>query len=561
MKTKDDREYIRLEMSWYTKEFDNLLEQFNRADTFEAQNHLFKKLNDHRFLFETRQNFVRLMHLQDLNDVFYREEHALYSQNEPIYQSLVNKYYQSILQSLYKGQLEQNWGKQLFRLAESKVKSYSDDVLKELQEENQLISEYQQLLGKAEVTFQDEKLSLTAITPYMLSPDRGIRKRAYEARTRYFEENEQIFDELLERLVEIRTMIAEKLGYQSFIKLGYDRMNRTSVTPKEMANYRNQIKQYGVPFVSSLRKMQQKRIGVDRLKYYDERFIFPDGSPAPGNEILQNSKILFSELSQETKEFFEELMSQKNLDLQTREGKMGGAFATYIGVDKAPFVFANFTGTANDIRVLTHEAGHAFQFYMSRHMNIPEYIVPVDSAELFSFTMERFAWPWMSLFFGEDTTKYKFGHLTEAFFYMPLASAVDDFEHFLYEFPEASIEQRKQKWRELETIYLPDLNYDGDEFMEQGGSFYAIAHLFMSPFYFMDYELAHFCAVQLWDRYNRDPDSAWKSYLMMCQTGGSKSFKELLQAANLNSPFEENSLQPLLQTVQDWIEGIDDQRL
>jgi M3 family oligoendopeptidase len=242
------------------------------------------------------------------------------------------------------------------------------------------------------------------------------------------------------------------------------------------------------------------------------------------------------------------------MDLDSRPGKMGGNFATYIGENKSPFLFANFHGIANDIRVFTHEAGHAFQFYMSRHWNIPEYIIPYDSAELFSFVMERFAWPWMELFFGDETKKFQYSHLVSAFMYMPLASAVDEFEHFLYNQPTASIAHRKNKWRELEIKYLPERDYEGNEFLEKGTSFYEITHMFTTPFYFMDYDLAHFCAVQYWEKHQKNPEQAWNSYLNMCKNGGYLPFNELITEANLTSPFDENSLQTLLEYVQEWID-------
>ncbi|MFZ3591810.1 M3 family oligoendopeptidase [Bacillus sp. DJP31] len=556
MQAINEDQYVNLDMELYIREFNLLLEGFDRAKTFEEQNNRFVELNNHRFLFETSFNLVNLRHMQDFNDEFYSGEYTIFNQNEPIYQSLVRKYYYSIIESPFREQLELKWGQQLFRLAELKVRTTSDDVLEDLQEENELVSEYLQLLGKGEVVFQGGKLNLSALLPHMLSLDRDIREQAYVARSHYFEEKEDEFDQLLDRLVKIRSEIAKKLGYSTFTELGYARMNRTSFAPNDLAKYRIQVKQYGVPFVSSLREKQRIRIGVEKLKYYDDRFFFQEGSPTPlgsTDEILKKASILFSELSNETKDFFEKITEQRYLDLENRVGKRGGGLATYIGNQKAPFIFANFNGTANDIRVLTHEAGHAFQFFMSNHWSIPEYLIPVDSAELFSFTMERFLLPWMSLFFGEDTTKYKFSHLTEAFYYMPFASAVDEFEYYLYESPEVSIVERKQKWRELERSYLPELDYDGNDFMERGGSFYGIAHLFMTPFYFMDYDLAHFCSVQMWERFNFDPKSAWESYLAMCKAGGSKSFKELLHEANLNSPFEDNSLEPLLESVQNWI--------
>ena len=440
-------------------------------------------------------------------------------------------------------------------------KTYSDEVQEDIQEENRLVSEYQELLGKAVIPFNENELRLSSLAPYLGSPDREVRKAAFEAKSGYFKQHASDFERILDDLVKTRNRIAKTLGYSSFVRLGYDRMHRTGHTTTDLVKYRKQVKQHGVQFISELRKKQMNRIGVSKLKYYDESYFFKNGAPAPKGtheEILEVYRDIFHELSPETSAFFNELMEKGNVDVESRTNKMGGAFASYSGPKIDSFIFANFNGTSNDVRVFAHEAGHAFQFYMSRHSNIHEYIIPYDSCEVFSFTMEWFVWPWMERFFGEDTKKYQFSNLTEAFIYMPFVSVVDEFEHFLYEFPTATMQVRKQKWRELEHEYVPDRDYDGNELLEEGTGFYEIGHLFTSPFYYMDYDLAHFAAVQLWIKLQEDPKSAWDSFLKMCKLGGRLPYPELLKNANLESPFEEGSMERLLEKVKSWIDQIDD---
>ncbi|WP_257349698.1 M3 family oligoendopeptidase [Pseudalkalibacillus decolorationis] len=556
-----NKKFVRIDIVTYEDEFSKLLNQFENASTYEEQCDWFKKLNDHRFVFETAYNYVRLQHFREMNNEFYLKEFAAFNKMESRYLKLVGTYYHSILRAKFRSQLEDRWGKQLFRLAELKQNTYSSEIIVDIQKENQLIWEYETLLGNATITFSNEKMKLSELAPYLNSSDRITRKIAHEAKNQFFIEKESQFDRILDELVTTRNTIAKMLGHSSFIDLGYQRMNRTGHRPMDLTKYRNQVKKYGVPFVSQLRNNQQHRIGVEKLKYYDEGYLFADGLPSPKGsiqDILINFRRMFAELSPETKAFYDEMVSTDLMDLHTRPNKMGGNYATYIGDNKSPYLFANFHGIANDIRVFTHEAGHAFQFYMSRHWNIPEYILPYDSAELFSFTMERFVWPWMELFFGEETKRYQYSHLTTAFMYMPLASAVDEFEHYLYDQPTATIEDRKSKWRKLEIEYLPERDYDGNDFLEKGTGFYEINQLFTTPFYFMDYDLAHFCAVQLWIKHQKNPKQAWKSYLDMCRNGGKLPFHELIEKANLNLPFEESSLQPLLRYVQEWMDQVED---
>ncbi len=160
---------------------------------------------------------------------------------------------------------------------------------------------------------------------------------------------------------------------------------------------------------------------------------------------------MYKELSNETEEFFN-VMTQKNLlDLVSREGKAPGGYCTYIANEKVPFIYSNFNGTSGDVDVLTHEAGHAFQVYSSRNYEVLEYNWPTTEAcEIHSMSMEFFAWPWMNLFFKEDEDKYKFSHLSGGLIFIPYGVAVDEFQHFVYANPNATPDERKAMWREIE---------------------------------------------------------------------------------------------------------------
>ncbi|EDL65912.1 M3 family oligoendopeptidase [Bacillus sp. SG-1] len=540
----------------FRENFKDLIAEFSRSKEFAVQNSLLKEMNNLRFEFEAAKNLYTLRHVQDYHDIKAEKEYKAFISREADYQELVQLYYQALLLTPRKEELEKRWGKQLFRLAEVKVHSFSDHIKKEVELENSLMGEYGKLLGTAEVEFKGEMIGLPSLAQQMSSSDRETRKAAYVARARYFEENEEKFDDILHRLIKVRTAMSRKLGRQNFISLGYERMNRTDMSPNDLEKYRKQVKKHGVGFVSSLREYQKNNLGVEGLRFFDDKILSADGPPSlqlDTDEFLDKMKDLFKELSSETEVFYDSLMEKGNYDLLPRPGKKGGGYATYLGKEKEPFIFANMSGISNDVRLLTHEIGHAFQFFMSRDLNCPEYIIPVDSAEIFSFAMERFTWPWMETFFGEDTTKYKLSHLIEAFMYMPLASAIDEFEHFLYEQPEATMRERKQKWRELEASYQPELDYDGNEYLEAGGAFHGIPHIYFSPFYFIDYDIAHILAVQLWEWAQKDSEAAWKTYLDMCRAGGSHSLKEHIEAAGLRSPFEEGSLSQIFTSVEKWL--------
>ena len=249
------------------------------------------------------------------------------------------------------------------------------------------------------------------------------------------------------------------------------------------------------------------------------------------------------------------------MDLVSKKGKMSGGYCTYINKYKSPFIFSNFNGTSGDVDVLTHEGGHAFQCYESKDMDVPEYVFPTsEAAEIHSMSMEFLTWPWMNLFFEDEEDKYKFSHLSGAVNFIPYGVTVDEFQHFVYENPEATPRERKSKWREIEKKYLPFRDYEDNDFLNRGGFWFKQSHIFEVPFYYIDYTLAQVCAFQFWIKYREDRNKAWNDYLKLCKAGGSKSFLELVKIGNIRNPFEDGCIKEVVKPIKEWLDGIDDSK-
>jgi M3 family oligoendopeptidase len=249
------------------------------------------------------------------------------------------------------------------------------------------------------------------------------------------------------------------------------------------------------------------------------------------------------------------------LDLNTKENKAPMGYCTYISQYKAPFIFSNFNGTSDDIDVLTHEAGHAFQVFMSRHLEQIDYKWPTaDAAEIHSMSMEFFTWPWMDSFFGADADKYKFGHLSRSLSFLPYGVLVDEFQHGIYENPNMSISERNTLWRSLEEKYLPHRTYQDSTFLQEGRFWQRQNHIFGMPFYYIDYALAQICALQFGVRDQKDHNEAWEDYLKICKIGGSRSFLDIVKLGGLMNPFEDGCVETVAESAINWLNSIDDSK-
>lgn len=557
--------YIRVDMTDVEKRFASLLEAFQQAASFEEQDQVMARLNELRQEVESAREVAQIRHTINTEDPFYKEEQDYWDEAGPVYQGIISRYYEAIVRSPFRSQLEQKWGPQLFRIAETTLRTFSQEVVADLQEENRLTSQYVALIASAKIMFEGEERTLPQLLPFQTSTDRQMRKKANEAKYDFLRQHSEQLDSIYDSLVKVRTRIARKLGFNSFVELAYARLNRTDYDAEMVASFRRQVEEQIVPVATRLVERQRERIGVDTMKYYDLAFDFATGNPTPKGSpdwIVENGKKMYAQLSPETDEFFRFMLENECLDLLSKKGKATGGYCTYMSKYKLPYIFANFNGTSGDIDVLTHEAGHAFQVYVSRDFAVPEYHFPTyEACEIHSMSMEFLTWPWMELFFQEDTDKYKFSHLSGAILFIPYGVAVDEFQHAIYENPEMTPAERKRTWREIERKYLPYRNYDENEFLEQGGFWQQQPHIFRDPFYYIDYTLAQICAFQFWKRAQENPGQAWADYLTLCREGGSKSFTELVKVAKLHSPFEEGSIQSVIGDIEAWLNSVDDKRL
>jgi M3 family oligoendopeptidase len=557
--------YKRPDFSKVESEFNELLHRFEAAESAAEQNAVIRKISELRTGVDSMFEIAQIRHTIDTTDEFYKQEQEFVDEKLPEWQALVNRFYSALVGTKFRNELEQTLGRQLFALAECTLKTLSPEVVEDVQQENKLASEYQKLVASAKIPFDGEERNLSQLVPYQQSTDREVRKRAFDARYDFFRQHEEEFDRIFDELVKVRTRIAKKLGYKNFVELAYYRMKRTDYNAEMVKKFREQVREHIVPAATRLRERQRARIGVDQLYYFDEPFQFKTGNATPKGDpdwIVANGRKMYSELSPETREFFEFMTDNELMDLVTKKGKAGGGYCTYIGLYKSPFIFSNFNGTSGDIDVLTHEAGHAFQVYCSRGFETPEYHFPTyEACEIHSMSMEFFTWPWMDLFFKEETDKYKFAHLGGCLEFVPYGVAVDEFQHIVYENPELSPADRKKVWRDLERKYLPHRNHGDNDFLERGGFWFQQGHIFQSPFYYIEYTLAQICAFQFWKKDQQDHEAAWADYLHLCKQGGSKSFLGLVKEANLISPFEDGCVASVIGDIEVWLNKVDDKAL
>lgn len=545
--------YTRVDLEETKKAFEELTNRVKGAASGEELYLVHKdyyKLSDE---VRTEIELATIRYSIDTTDEFYVKENEYNDNLRPVLEDCINTYNRALYDSPYRSYMEEKIGKVAFKNMEIGFKAFDSKLVPLMQEENALISRYDKLIASAKIPFEGEIYNLSLMRKFQTSQDREVRKNAWTAVSEYFQTVADELDEIYDLLVKNRTAQAKMMGYESFTELGYYRMGRNCYDQAMVENFRRQIKESFVPFVTKIHERRRERLGLDKLKYYDVGMYFTNGNPAPlgtPEEILKAGQEMYRELSPETAEFFDFMMENELFDVLGRKTKQQGGYMTFIPKYKSPFIFANFNGTEGDINVITHECGHAFQGYLMRNAEIPEHCdIGMETAETHSMSMEYFTEAWMEKFFGDRADDYRMMHLEDACVFIPYGCMVDEFQHIVYNNPELTPAQRNQEWKKLEEAYRPLLDFDGDPYYGKGAFWQKQLHIYVCPFYYIDYVIASINAMQFKVRMDEDYQSAWADYLKFCKLSASDFFTNMVKEVGLRSPFEDGCIEELVEKL------------
>ena len=542
------------------KKLQGIIDELAKAQDFKSALPLIKKWNKAMTDIYTNFSVIYVKYSCDTENEKYVKAQEKCDEISPIISNYATQFSKILTKAPYRPELEKKFGSYLLKMYDNQLKVFDEKIIPDLVEENKLSSEYDRLRGSAQIEFRGGKYNLSQMGKFISDKDRATRKEAAIASDKWWGENEQKFAELYDKLVHLRDKIAKELGYKNFVELGYLRLGRLDYTSKEVEGYRKQISDEVVPLAQKLYKEQIKRLKVRNPQYYDYTLVFASGNPTPAGDekyLVDQAYKMYSSLGKEGEEFFSYMTRNGLMDLSARKGKAPGGYCTTFDKYAAPFIFSNFNGTDGDVNVLTHEGGHAFQAYLSSAITVPEYRSPtLEACEIHSMSMEFFAYPYLEGFFGKDAEKYKYSHITDAIKFLPYGITIDEFQHWVYENPNATHEERCAKYRKIESKYTPHKKYDDCPTLKKGAWWLKQGHVFGSPFYYIDYTLAQVVAFQFAADMNKNHDRAWKKYVKLCKFGGKAPFQALLKANNLRNPFEPGNVKKAIAPLKRLLKTI-----
>lgn len=503
---------------------------------------------------ETSKTVAHIRNTINLLDEFYEAEMVYFNSQMPKYEILKKEMGEVIVASPFKAEMEKEFGAILIQNMEAQKQLSNESIVDDQVKEAELVSRFMKTQAAATVEFKGEQIGNYGLLKIMQSTDRAERKEAFEAWAKLYEGIAPTLEEVYDGLVKVRAGMAKKLGFKSFIPMGYLRRRRFDYTEKELEVFRKQVREVVVPAAAKLYERQKEALGIDTLYYYDESIASPSGNPVPIGDkeyLVGEAQKMYRELSRESGEFFDFMMEYELFDLDSKHGKRAGGYCTTLPQYHAPFIFSNFNGTDADVNVLTHEAGHAFAgFTAAKYQKTPELCHSTSEInEIHSMSMELWTYPWMENFFGDKAEEYRREHLADALMKIPYMLCVDEYQHKVFENPEMTVMERRAVWSGLEKIYMPWRNYAGNEFLESGAFWIKQQHIFLYPFYYVDYAMAQMGAFEFYTKMKEDRKAAWADYYKLCAAGGSMGYFDLLKYSGLHKVLEDGSVKIILKGV------------
>ena len=556
--------YVRPDLTAYREALPAYVEQIRNAASWPELKALWLAQSDKRMEVMTARSIASIRNTVDTTDPYYEAEMRYFNTEMPAISLLEKQAEAALLASPFVGEFEKEFGSILIQNMKNSQR-FADERLVPMQiRESELTQMYSKASATAVTDFRGQKCNFYGLLKAMQSTDRETRRAAFVAWADLYAQVAPELDAIYDEMVQLRTKMAHTLGFETYTEMAYLQRRRFDYTAADVEKFHQQVKDVITPACARLFEAQRQRLGVDKLHWYDEALVFPEGNADPEgtkDELLAKAQQMYRELSPETSEFFDFMMQYDLFDLETKPGKRPGGYCTSLPSYKAPFIFSNFNGTNADMQVLTHEAGHAFEaFVASRRMPLPELAHSTSEInEIHSMAMEHFTYPWMERFFGDKTTKYLYDHLWGALNVLPYMCCVDEYQHRVYDNPSMTAMDRRAVWHELEQAYMPWRDYDGNEFLEGGGFWMQKQHIFLYPFYYIEYALAQICAFQFYLRMKQDRPAAWADYLRLCQAGGSLGYFDLLKLAGLDNPFAEGTVEKAVSAVLASIDELEKQ--
>lgn len=423
--------------------------------------------------------------------------------------------------------------------------------------------QYGTIAGKMTVEINGKEYTLQQASKFLESHDRLLREDVYRKIQSRRLEDKDAMHELYSQLIAKRHQIALNTGYANYRDYKFVELGRFDYTKEECFQFHEAIKLHVLPIIEKIYAKKKAKLGLDTLRPWDTE-AEPEGIQplkpfTTGEDLYEKSVKCFEQLNPFFADCLRKMKELKHFDLESRMGKAPGGYNCPLTESGAPFIFMNAAGQMSDVTTMVHEGGHAIHSFLSHPLELSSFKeYPMEIAEVASMSMELFSmYHWESFFSNpEDLKRAKEHQLERTITIFPWIAIIDKFQHWIYENPTHTIEERTDKWIEiLGEFSTNSIDVTGlEEFRKIGWQ--RQLHLFEVPFYYIEYGIAQLGAIGMWMQYKKNPEQALNNYINALSLGGTKTLPELYAAAGLKFDFSPAYIKTLMEFVNEEMENL-----
>jgi len=419
------------------------------------------------------------------------------------------------------------------------------------------------IAGKMTVEVNGQEYTLQQASKFLENPDRRLREEVYRKIQDRRSQDKNELHNLYSELVKRRNKVAKNAGFANYRDYKFVELGRFDYTKEDCFAFHEAVKLHVLPLVEKIYKHKKEKLGLDTLRPWDVE-AQPEGIEPlhpfkTGTELLAKTEQCFTALHPFFADCLRKMDTMHHFDLESRKGKAPGGYNCPLAESGAPFIFMNAAGQMDDVTTMVHEGGHAVHSFLAHHLELnafKEY--PMEIAEVASMAMELFTMDHWHTYFDskEELQRAKEHQLERVITIFPWIATIDKFQHWVYENPNHTAEERTAKWVEILSEFTPsNIDIGGLEAYRKIG-WQRQLHLFEVPFYYIEYGIAQLGAIGLWMQYKKEPQQALQNYINSLSLGGTKTLPELYKAAGLKFDFSPAHIKTLMEFVNEELEKI-----
>jgi len=481
---------------------------------------------------------------------------------QPNIQPYADRLNRKLVECPFTSELDQHQFFTYIRAVKKKIELFREENIPIQAELSVLAQQYGMIAGKMTVTLDGKEYTLQQAAKFLENPQREVREDAYRKIQERRLEDKDTLNELYSGLVTKRHQIALNAGFANYRDYKFEDLGRFDYTKEDCFHFHDAVKEYVLPLVNRIHEQKKKKLGVDSLRPWDTE-AEPIGTEPlrpfkDGAELITKTIECFDKLNPFFGDCLRTMRSMGRFDLESRKGKAPGGYNCPLAETGAPFIFMNAAGQMGDLTTMVHEGGHAIHSFLSHPLELSAFKeYPMEIAEVASMSMELFSMDHWDLFFTKnDLARARRHQLERVITIFPWIATIDKFQHWVYENPAHSLEERKAKWLEiLKEFSSQVVDWQGLE-QYRPFSWQRQLHLFEVPFYYIEYGIAQLGAIGLWKQYKENKQKALNNYMTALSLGGTRTLPELYDAAHLRFNFSKEHIKQLMEFVSTELEQI-----